>query len=221
MSSQRSIHYQVAFETGWKSLLNNWTWLLALAVGYLALEALPYAVERLAPSSWTFRSLASLLRMVGQTVFWTFALLLCIELARKDGAKPADFASQDVTLTKVLWMLAFVLLYGAVVAVGLILFIVPGVLWALEFSLAPFYIVRDGDDAIEAMRRSRALTKGLRWDLLLFYLLCGAALGLGFLALVVGLIPAMLVTTVAQAHVFLSLSGQVEDAGDQEGWTPS
>ncbi len=221
IASQRSIHLQGAFETGWRALLNNWLWLVGLALAYLALEAVPYAIEHMAPHAWVFRLLASVLRLIGQTVFWTFAMMLCLALARKDGLAPKDFASQDVTGTKVVGMLLFALLYGLVVGAGLILLIVPGVIWALQFSMAPFYIVQENCDAIEAMRRSKALTRGQLWDLLLFYILCCVALGLGFMALVVGLVPAVLVTSVAQAKVFLDLSAANKDPQNSGSWTPS
>jgi len=67
------------------------------------------------------------------------------------------------------------LAYGAVVVVGLVLFVVPGVYLSIRFMFVPILIVDKELTIKEAFRKSTALTKGVKWKLL------GLALVLGLI----------------------------------------
>ena len=104
------------------------------------------------------------------------------------------------------WMfLLTVFLYGLIVSAGLLLLVVPGVYWGLKFLFAPFLVVDRRLTAIEALRESSRLTRGVKWPLLGFAL---AAFGLnlvGALALGIGLIVTLPITYVAAVHILRRL----------------
>lgn len=80
--------------------------------------------------------------------------------------------------------------YVLVVAVGLVLLIVPGVVFAVRFGFTLFLVV-DADRTVgQALRESWELTRGRGFDLFLLALLAIPIVIAGLLALCVGVIPA-------------------------------
>ncbi|MBX4181753.1 hypothetical protein KW807_02720, partial [Candidatus Parcubacteria bacterium] len=82
--------------------------------------------------------------------------------------------------------LSAMLLYGIIIGVGFILFIIPGIYFALKYSQV-FMLVLDKDMRIgEAFTRSGVMTNGVKWKLFRFYFLVTLIELLGLLALGVG-----------------------------------
>lgn len=63
------------------------------------------------------------------------------------------------------------LVVGILTFLGMILFIVPGIMIALALGLAPLAMIFEGKDVGESLQRSRDLTRNNRWRLLGLYLL--------------------------------------------------
>jgi hypothetical protein len=97
------------------------------------------------------------------------------------------------------------ILYGLIVAFGLVLLIVPGVGWALKFGFAPFLAVDEGLDPLAALRESARLTRGVEGKLLRFALLVLAVNAIGALAMGVGLFVTIPTTLIATADVLRRL----------------
>jgi uncharacterized membrane protein len=96
------------------------------------------------------------------------------------------------------------LLAGLLIVLGLIFFIIPGIYLALRFSMVRFEIL-EGAGVFESLRNSAALTKGVKWKLLWFLIVCGILNALGMLFLMVGLLVTVPVTMLAYAHVYEKL----------------
>jgi uncharacterized membrane protein len=102
------------------------------------------------------------------------------------------------------------ILYGLIILAGLVLLIVPGVLWALKFALVGYFIMDRELGPVEALRKSAAATAGAKWNLFLLVLLLAGINLLGALALVVGLFATIPTTVVAVAFVYRRLLAQLE-----------
>ena len=97
------------------------------------------------------------------------------------------------------------ILYGLIVVVGLILLIIPGIIWAIKFQFFDYLIVDKGLGPIDALEKSSDITRGVKWDLFAFGILLAIINILGFLCLVVGLFVTIPVTLVAMAFVYREL----------------
>lgn len=98
------------------------------------------------------------------------------------------------------------IVYVVVVGVGLILLVVPGIIWAIKFFFYDFPIVDEETGPFTGLSRSAAVTQGAKGRLFLLFL---ALLGiniLGLLALVVGLLVSIPITGITLAHVYRRLS---------------
>jgi uncharacterized membrane protein len=97
------------------------------------------------------------------------------------------------------------ILYGLIVMGGMILLIVPGIIWSIKYMFFSYFIVERGLGPVEALKQSGALTQGAKWNLFLFgLLLCGVNL-LGALVLLIGLFATIPTTMVATAYAYRRL----------------
>jgi uncharacterized membrane protein len=101
------------------------------------------------------------------------------------------------------------ILVGLAVFVGLIAFIVPGVILAIMWQFFGYVIVEDPPTGpADAMRRSADITRGNRWQLFGLGILLVAINVVGLLACGIGLIFTYGITVVTLAYTYKTLSGQ-------------
>jgi|CXWL01.1.fsa_nt_gi uncharacterized membrane protein len=99
------------------------------------------------------------------------------------------------------------ILLGIIVLVGLVLLIVPGIIFALMFSMAGFLVVEKGMGPIEALKESARLTKGSRWKLFLLGLALTGLTILGIIPLMLGLFVVVPLSMLALVHAYRTLTG--------------
>jgi hypothetical protein len=80
------------------------------------------------------------------------------------------------TFAPIIWV---AILRGLIVLGGLILFIVPGIIWALRYSLAVQAAVIEGKRGMGALHRSKDLTRGKLLETLVNFGVVGIILGYG------------------------------------------
>lgn len=130
-----------------------------------------------------------------------------VALKLVDG-EPVSFGDLFSTSALVLNYLGASILFGVIVTVGFILFVVPGVLWGLRFGLYPFLVVDQGMGPIAALKGSSAVTSGARWDLFGLYFISLVVVYIGVLSLLVGLLVAVPVVALAWALAYRRLLEQ-------------
>jgi len=97
-------------------------------------------------------------------------------------------------------------LYTLIVIGGLILLIIPGIVWSIKYSYFSYGIADKNLGIKASLKYSADLTKDRKWKLLGFFLvLCGLNI-LGAFALMVGLLFTMPVTMLAYAFVYRKLA---------------
>ncbi|MFH0792198.1 MAG: DUF975 family protein, partial [bacterium] len=67
--------------------------------------------------------------------------------------------------------LASSLLYGLIVFGGMILLIIPGIIWAYKFFFSQYLVIDKGLGPIAALKESSRITKGHKWNLFVFSLI--------------------------------------------------
>jgi uncharacterized membrane protein len=93
---------------------------------------------------------------------------------------------------------------------GILLLYVAGVIFALMFIFAQFFIIDRELGPIAALKESYRITSGHRWDLLGLLLMLTLINLLGMLALFVGLFVTVPITLLAITHAYRVLSGSAE-----------
>ena len=93
------------------------------------------------------------------------------------------------------------------VGIGLLLLIIPGLIAMVLFMFSTFLVIDRGLSPIEALKASMEMTRGNRWPLFGFILLCMLIIVVGVLALGVGLLVAIPIVGLAFAYAYRLLSG--------------
>jgi len=92
------------------------------------------------------------------------------------------------------------------IAIGFLLLIVPGIIFGLMFMFTTFIVIEREFGPIDAMNESHRITRGHKWQLFGFVLVLLLINVLGVLALVVGLLVSIPVSTLAFTHAYRVLS---------------
>ncbi len=100
------------------------------------------------------------------------------------------------------------LLVSIVVVLGMLLLIVPGIIFALMFMFATFIVIDRGLGPIEAMKESKRITTGYKWKLLGLGIVLTLLNVVGILALVVGLLVTVPVSVLAATRAYRELSAR-------------
>lgn len=201
-----------ALRFGWKATRENLRPLLILGLlgGFCGL--LQQALTRPSESP----GIAPVLGLVVQVVQAAlFMAMLRVSLQICDGRSIDLNRPQDLLAHFFSYLLTTVLL-ALIVAGGLVLLVVPGVVWALRFGYAPFLVADAGHDPIEALRESARLTAGAKRQLLGFAVLALLVNLLGAMALGVGLLVTVPTTTIAAGHVMRLLQARAGAPGAGE-----
>jgi uncharacterized membrane protein len=106
------------------------------------------------------------------------------------------------------------ILLSLAIAVGFVLLIVPGIIFGLMFMFATLIVIEREVGPIDALNASNQLTRGHKWPLFGFVLLLVLINLLGVLALVVGLLVSIPVTTLAFVHAYRVLGGRPATISD-------
>lgn len=104
------------------------------------------------------------------------------------------------------------ILTGLVVWAGMILLIIPGIYWAIKFQYFGYFVVEQGCDPVDSMRRSSRITHTVKWKLFGFGIVLALINVVGAVCLLVGLFVTVPVTMLAYASVYRKLLAQTEAA---------
>lgn len=115
----------------------------------------------------------------------------------------------DLWRTKSFWSyLAVSILVCIAVIAGIILLIVPGIIFAIMYVFSNMLVIDRDLGPIEAMKESARITYGNRMELLLFFMVLIILNIVGTLALFVGLLITLPVSMLAFAHAYRVLASQ-------------
>ena len=189
---------------GWKTFKTNWKFLVTAYIIIFVLSMIPnfsydWARENQPSISFIFQIIGWLVKMI------TSIGIIVISLKFVDKKKPelADIYQHYKLLINYFFGSV---LYGLVIAAGLILLIVPGIIWGIKYQFTTYLIIDKKMSPIEAFKESGKMTKG--FNLKLFYL--GLAfIGLtviGLITLGVGFIIIWPIISLAGAYVYRKLS---------------
>jgi hypothetical protein len=197
-----------AIRYGWGVMKANLGFFIGVLIVSFVICAVPEAFKALVKEKDPL--LSFLFGIVGGIFQMIIGMgLITVSLKLIDGSKPAlgDLFSRLHLFFKYLFG---DILFGLIVIGGLILLIVPGLIWMFKFMFVSYFIMDKEMGPVEALKRSGAITAGAKWNLFLFVLILTGINILGALALVVGLFATIPTSVVATAYVYRKLLAQSE-----------
>ena len=189
------------FETAKKNLLFYFALFVILAflmLSYVVLQAILVS---------NFGSIGSFIAAVIQWVVTAGITLgfvnIALKLIDKKKVEKKDLFFQD-------WGLVFIyivtnLIRQIIIIAGLILLIVPGIIFAIKLQFVDYLIV-DKKMGIDSLGKSWEMTKGIKLNLFLFWVLLALINIAGALLLLVGLFITIPLSMIATAYIYKKLS---------------
>ena len=193
-----------AIKYGWKSTREHIVFLVSLVVGIFASNArFSYAEELLSSTGnnlivftlFVVSLLISFLLGIG-LIYITLKIYDENKAAYKDLLEPAPLLWRFIGASAV---------YTLIVIAGLILFVVPGIIWAIKYKFYKYALIDEKLGVMDSIRKSRDITEGEKWNIFLFGLVLALINILGALALFVGLFVTIPITIMATVYVYRKL----------------
>lgn len=187
---------------GWETFKKRPGFLIGAVLIVFVLSSLVSSINRLTSGGSLAHALLAIVVLL---------VSFLIDIGLRNFSLKAHDTIQNVSLSDLwhpesyLWYVLAVLLTAVCVIVGLILFIIPGLIVAIMFAFVKLIVVDKGLGPIEAMRESARITKGYRWELFALFLLLILLNILGLVCLIVGLLVTIPITMLSTVHAYRTL----------------
>lgn len=203
----KSFSKKEAISYGWKTTKTNFKFFVLLMLSLFAFNVLPGMMRKsITPDENSlFAFLISIASWILQLIVGLGLIKIALEIHDRKKAHYSDLFSQSHLIINY-FLASF--LYGLIVVAGLILLIIPGIIWGIKFQYFSYFIVDKELTPIEALKASSKITKGSIWNIFLLRILLGLINIGGALLLGVGLLATVPTAMMAEVHVFRKLSAK-------------
>jgi len=192
-----------AFKQYWGVLLGLFAVVVAVQIGFSIVG------EMVPEEAWVSVVLFTLVSMIVGTIIQLGQLRITLTVA--DGGDAS--LNQLFSETALLWRyIGATILYSLMVMVGFLLLVIPGIYIALRYSQYTYLLVDKRLGAIESLKKSSELTKGVKWRLLGLGLVMGLLVVVSMIPLLLGLLVTVPMAMVAGAFVYRKLVVATEGA---------
>lgn len=194
-----------ALKFGWETTKKNFWFLTGLTLLCWVVGYLPQLLDsgHSNRGSWVITIAAALLSA------WVQLGSMRILLALVDGKQPS-FALMKMDIKSPIYYFVASILVGILVAAGLFLLVVPGIMVALAVGMYGYRIIDAKAGIVDSLKQSAAITKGHRWNLLGLGIVIFLLNMVGAMLALIGLLITMPVTMVAYAYVYRKLTQALE-----------
>jgi hypothetical protein len=195
-----------AIRFGWEKTKANLNLVVVLALAAALATGIPSAIARgLQDSAPVLAGLFNLVSTVISLIVGVQATRISLRLHDGGTATVRDLFTVEGPL---LWRYFLAsLLYAVIVAVGTLLLVVPGIIFAVRYVFYGYAVVDRGAQPMESMAQSAAATKGNWWNVSLFGFALILLNILGAILLGVGLLVTAPTSAIAAAWVYRRLTG--------------
>jgi uncharacterized membrane protein len=206
----KTVPIRGSFERGWGIFKNNVVYLLVVFVVASIVYAIAGKVDDVSERFiWPGELFVSIGYLVAVVIIELAIVTVTLKLLDTGKAEFEDMFSAFGVFFK--FIIGFIL-YGAMVAFGTLLLIIPGIYLGIKFGFFGFFIVDEKLEPLDAFRASSRITDGVKLDLFMFYLAALLVMFAGLILLFVGVYIAWPVTRLALANVYRNLRAQSDGA---------
>ena len=193
-----------AFEFAWEVTKQNVALFIGLLVAAVIIDTIPVALAaQLQEKHHLLAPVFSIIGWVLQTIITMGLIKIAIQFA--DGQK-GGFSDLFSCASLFIPYILGSFLYALIVLVGLVLLIVPGIIWAIRYQFFVYFIIDKKCKVFEAFQKSSEVTYGAKWRLFIFSILLTMLNFFGMIPLFMGLLVTIPITLVAVASVYRRLA---------------
>lgn len=193
-----------ALEFGWTKFRDNFAFFLVLELITILLSFSQYFLKALIQSTdFSMPVMLSVATFVAQMLLSMVTLSATIHLYNKNKVSVGDMFKAAYMLPS---FIGTVLLKSLIVVGGLVLLIIPAIIWGVRFQYASYCVIDRKMRPLQALKQSSKITKGYRIKLFFFDIFMILINILGFLCFFIGLAVTVPVTMLAMAYVYKRLA---------------
>lgn len=203
----KSFSVKQAISFGWDLWKKNWLLLSGIYLFSLILPGSAQLLIYLLPQNADIaRFILSIIHYILLVIANMGMITIALKVAKGNETKFTDFFSTLNLFPSYLWGW---ILYGIAVVVGLILLIIPGIIFAVMFSLWAYFIIDRSATGYQSLVLSKDAVYGVKWDLLLLFVISFFLNLFGLLLLGIGLLVTAPITILAWTYAYLTLTQEV------------
>lgn len=193
-----------AISFGWKTFKSKWAFLFGVLLFVTIVSGAPDLISIIIRGdNEGVIMLTRLLSLVLGTIVNIGLISVVINLVDGKSVRFADLFSKPRLFFSFLFAQ---IIEGIIVVVGILLFIIPGIIFALRLQFVTYFVVDKGMGPLDALRASWNATRGSTLKLLLFSLTSIGLALVGMLLFGVGLLLVIPTITIATAYIYRKLS---------------
>ncbi|HVT00976.1 MAG TPA: DUF975 family protein [Patescibacteria group bacterium] len=200
-----SFSQSAAISYGWKTTMKNLKFFVVLLLIMFAVNVIPSNLARVFDNN-NSPLIGFILALIGWILQFAVSLGVIGVALKVYDRKKVQYSNLFDYIHLIIPYVVAGFIYGVIVLVGLILLIVPGIIWGIKYRYFVYFMVDKNKGPIDALKASAKITKGQKWNLFLLGLMLLGLNVLGALALLVGLFVTIPATIMAEAYVFRKLS---------------
>jgi hypothetical protein len=207
LNPKKSFYIWNMIGQGWKIMWQNVWQVLGLQIVfmiiYLAILGLIGLLLPITPQApWYIATANAIAAWIVSYAFAMGIITLSLQFADRLPVNFSDFFSK---LDRILKYLVATIIASICIILGLICFIIPGLIIAVRFSLYGYLIIDKDMDPIEALKESWALVKGVSWRIFGFWLAGVIVYLAGLICFGVGVLFAFPTICIANALIYRTL----------------
>ena len=201
---ERTFPRAEALRFGWETAKKNVRFFIVVLLILAGVSFVFSAIDNSLTQDQVFlRFIIGIANWVISSITGVGLVRIALNFVEKKESKYVDlFNHYDRTVN----YMAASILYGLIVAVGIVLLIVPGIIWGIKFQFFTYFVVEKNMGPVQALKASWEMTKGIKWQLFVYGLITIGINILGALALFIGLLWTIPTTLLATAYLYKHLS---------------
>lgn len=197
------LNISAAINYGWETFKKMPGYLIGLVAIVILISILP-SISQAALGEMKFAAMVAYFAGIVLQLIVSLGLIKVL-IAIYNGAKP-NYGMLFDEANKIGRYFIASILYALIVVGGLLLFIVPGIIWSIKYKFYPYFIVEKNAGIWESMMLSGQATDGNKWTLLGLGIVLGLINLGGALLLGLGLLVTVPVTMLAGVYAYKVLA---------------
>lgn len=204
MTKNKSVPIKESIKYGWEQALNNLGFFIGVAILIWIFTAGPGILSDQISKNFPITAIIlSVLSGIISIIIDMGMIKIGLDFVKKKSSKIKELFLQHPKFWR---YLGATILYALIIIGGLILFIVPGIIWAIKYQFYGYFIIEKDKGIKEAIKESGKITEGVKWDLLLFNALVILINLVGVITFGIGLVFTIPTTQIATAYMYKKLS---------------
>lgn len=208
MASRNNFSINVAVSYGWDSAKKHWGFLIVCILIMIAVNAVPSLLSSMLMTHDRPNIVTFVIQIIGWVLQMAVSLgIIGVALKLYDKKKAVYSNMLDYFQLIIPYFLGSII-YIVIVVVGLILLVIPGIVWAIKFRYYTYFMVDRRLGPIDALRASSKITEGVKWKLFFLGIVLALINLVGALLLLAGLLFTIPLSLMAEVYVYRKLAGK-------------